>query len=333
MTTTAADDTTHPDARHHGPRVLAGLVLGLTVAVCLMLLAFAAPAIHSGPHDLPLAVAGPEPAVTEVTSALQERSPGAFEVITYASADEVTAAIEQREAIGGIVLGADGVTIEVASAAGAPYAPLLRNLGAGLAASGQQVTYEDVVPLTQDDPTGAGLSALALPLVFGGLASAGALVTLFKRSRTLRVAGSVAFSVLAGIAATVVLQYWFGTVDGPFWATAAAVSLGIAAISLTILGLESLLGYPGLALGALLMVFIANPLSGMATGPLWLPTPWGTIGQLLPVGAAGTSIRSVAFFDGNGSGAALLVLAIWAVLGLALVGLSSLRRSSVATTS
>jgi hypothetical protein len=85
-----------------------------------MLLAFAAPAINSGPHDLPLAVAGPEQAVAQVTGALAERSPGAFEVTSHASADEVTAAIEQRDAIGGIVLGADGVTIEIASAAGAP---------------------------------------------------------------------------------------------------------------------------------------------------------------------------------------------------------------------
>jgi hypothetical protein len=192
------------------------------------------------------------------------------------------------------------------------------------------VTYEDVVPLTADDPTGAGLNALALPLVFGGLASAIALVTLFKRSRTLRVVGSLAFAALAGIAATAVLQYWFGTIDGPFWATAGVVSLGIAAISLTILGLESLLGYPGFALGAVVMVFIANPLSGMATGALWLPTPWGAIGQLLPVGAAGTTIRSVAFFDGNGSGPALLVLEVWVLAGLALVGLSSLKGTRAA---
>ena len=48
------------------------------------------------------------------------------------------------------------------------------------------------------------------------------------------------------------------------------------------------------------MLFISNPISGLATGPQWLPHPWGTIGQFLPVGAAGTALRSVAYFDGRG---------------------------------
>ena len=60
--------------------------------------------------------------------------------------------------------------------------------------------------------------------------------------------------------------------------------LGIAAISLTVLGLNSLLGLAGIGLGAVLMLFVANPLSGLATGAAWLPSPWGTLGQYLPLG-------------------------------------------------
>jgi hypothetical protein len=304
--------------------VLAGVVLGLTAAICMMLLAFSAPTIHSGPRDLPLAVSGPDPAVTQLRTALEEKNPGAFEVTTYATVDGATAAIKDRDAVGGISIARDGrVTIQTASAAGSPYASLLRNIGAGLAARGQAVTYTDVVPLTSDDPAGSGLAALALPLAFGGTASAVIVATVFRRSRGLCVLGSVAFAVLAGLAATAILQHWLGAIDGPFWATAAGVGLGIAAISLTVLGLESLLGYAGAGIGALIMVFIANPLSGIATGPVWLPQPWGDIGQLLPIGAAGTVVRSAAFFDGAGSGHALLILAAWIVLGLILVALST----------
>ncbi|MBB5832374.1 hypothetical protein [Brachybacterium aquaticum] len=96
-------------------------------------------------------------------------------------------------------------------------------------------------------------------------------------------------------------------------------------ISLFVLGMESLLGYPGLGIGAILMMFVANPLSGMATGWQWLPSPWGLIGQLLPIGASGTLVRSVAFFDGHGAARPILVLACWAVLGALLVGLSAVR--------
>lgn len=66
------------------------------------------------------------------------------------------------------------------------------------------------------------------------------------------------------------------------------------------------------------MMFIANPLSGMATGWQWLPSPWGFIGQLLPIGSSGTLIRSVAFFDGEGIGMPLSVLFNWVIVGVAL---------------
>jgi hypothetical protein len=311
-----------------GPRALVGVVLGLTAVICLMLLAFATPAIHSGPHELPLAVSGPEPAVSQLRTALAENRPDAFAVKVHATSDDVASAIKQRAAVGGISVAPDGIRIHVASAAGAPYASLLHNIGSAFASEGQPVTYIDVAPLTSDDPTGSGVAALALPLALGGTLSAVALATMFRRSRTRRIVGSLAFSMVAGLAATTLLRFVLGTIDGAFWSTSAAVGLGIAAISLTVLGLEWLLGYVGVGLGALTMVFVANPLSGIASGPAWLPQPWGDIGQLLPIGAAGSLFRSTAFFDGAGNTSALLVLGGWVMLGLALLAMSTRRLSS-----
>jgi hypothetical protein len=331
--TPAIDQATapRPDAtppRQPAARVLIGLVLALAAAIGLMVVAFGAPSVHSGAHDLPLAVSGPPTAVDGLTRGLEQNQPGAFDVTTVADGDAVASAIENRDAVGGIAFDTSDptkVTVDVASAAGTPYAPLLRTVGASLAAAGDTVTYADVVPLTADDPAGAGLTALALPIMFGGMASAVTLVNVARRSRTRRVVASVAFSALAGIAATAVLQLGLGSVDGSFWLTAAGIGLGVAGVSLTVLGLESLLGYAGLGLGAVLMLFVANPLSGIATGPDWLPQPWGEIGQLLPIGAAGTLTRSAAFFDGAGAGQAVVVLVGWIVLGLLLVALSGLR--------
>ncbi|HLS76704.1 MAG TPA: ABC transporter permease [Nocardia sp.] len=316
--------TPNPDKPPAGPRALLAVVLGLTAAVCLMLLAFAAPALNSGPHDLPLAVSGPEAAVQQLRDTLTERDPGAFALTTYTDPEAVAEAIEARAAIGGISFTDAGTIVQTASAAGSPYAGLLKTVGAGLEADGLPVTYIDVVPLPAGDPAGSGISALALPLAFGGMASAAVLVTLFNRSRALRVTGAMVFSALAGIAATAVL-HGMGALGGMFWPTAAGVGLGIAAISLTVLGLESLLGFAGLGIGGLAMVFIANPLSGVATGPDWLPRPRGAIGQSLPIGAAGTVIRSAAFFDCAGSGRSVLVLLGWIALGLILVALSARR--------
>jgi hypothetical protein len=78
-------------------------------------------------------------------------------------------------------------------------------------------------------------------------------------------------------------------------------------------------------LGALTMIFIGNPFSGVGAAPELLPGPVGGLGQLLPPGAGGNLLRSTGFFDGAGAGDHAVVLAIWAVAGLAAVLAPALR--------
>lgn len=314
-----------PDAARPGLSWIkgVGLIVGLATAVALMLIAFATPAAKSGAHDVPIAIAGPEQAVSRLEAAVQQQNPGAITVQRVQDPAAVTDAIQHRDAVGGIVLGADGAQIQTASAAGAPYAALLKGLGSGLSEQGQKVTYRDVAPLTADDPAGAGLSAIGLPLAFGGMISALALSRLIRR-RGARAVASISFAVVAGVAATSVLWFVTGTFDQHFWLIAAAVAVGIAAVSLTVLGLESVLGYAGFGVGALLMMFLANPLSGIGTGWQWLPQPWGAIGQFLPLGAAGELVRSAAFFEGT-TARPVIVLTCWIALGLLLLAVSGLR--------
>lgn len=303
------------------------VVVGLSLAVPLMLLAFATPMINSGPEDLPLGISGPEKVTAGLEQKLDQAQPGAFEITQYDSAEAVTGAVHDRDVIGGISVGTDGaITITTTGGAGTPYTSLLKGMGSGLEQTGANVTYHDVAPLTEEDPNGTGLRALAMPLVFGGMISAVLLSNLLKTRPGLRILGSLATSVTVGLLVIAVLQFGFGSVDGNYLTTSLALALGVAAISLFILGLESLLGLPGLGLGAVLMMFIGNPLSGMATGWQWLPSPWGLIGQLLPPGSAGTLLRSVAFFDGHGAATSILVLSCWSLLGIALTALSALRQ-------
>ncbi|RRO98103.1 hypothetical protein CXF32_02105 [Corynebacterium bovis] len=294
-------------------RTLAALVAALTAALCLMLLAFFAPSLNSGPTDVPVAVSG--------TDSL----PGDLDVRTYGSLDEVREAVRHRDAVGGVALGPDGATVVTATGAGQPYPTLLKGVGSGLAAHGTHVTYDEVAPLAAGDPGGTALTVLALPLAFGGMASAAVLSFTMKRRYALRVIGSLAFSVLGGLALAAILQFGFDAVGGSYAELAAVLAVGIAATSMVVLGLEALLGVPGLALGAVLTLFVSNPLSGMATGWQWLPAPWGAVGQAMPIGAAGTAVRSVAYFDGNGMTQAVTVLVAWIVVGAAPVGLATLR--------
>ncbi|OLO75315.1 hypothetical protein BKH16_08805 [Actinomyces oris] len=299
------------------------VLVGVPAVLIVMLLCFLTPSLNSGAKDLPLAVAGPPQVTTQITSALEAKSPGSFETTTYDQPDQARQAVKDRKAIGAFTVDAEGVTVITASGAGTPYSQLLKGIGTGLEATGQHVTYEDVAPMTREDPTGVTISSLALPLAFGGNVSAVLLMTLLKKSPRLRLVGSMLMSVTSGLAITALLQFGFHTIDGSFWMTAGALSLGIAAISLTLIGAKDLFGFAGLGVAGFLLLFVSNPLSGIATGPQWLPAPWGEIGQLMPIGAAGTAMRSAVFFNGAGTGQAVIVLTCWALAGLVMSALGA----------
>jgi len=308
---------------------LVAVVLGLSAVIGLMLLAFVLPSINSGPHELKLGIAGPVQATTQISASLEASKPGAFDTRDFADADALRDAIRNRDVVGGIAVDATGPHVLIATAGGTPIAQTLTGVASGLAeSSGAKVPVEDVVPLTADDPAGAGLTALALPLVFGGIMPAVVLVQLFPRSIVKRVLGAGGVAVVAGFALTAILQFGTNSLDGNYLLTALALTLGMSAISLPILGLESLLGMKGFALGAVTMMFIGNPLSGMATTAAWLPAGWGALGQLLPPGAAGASVRSTAFFDGHGAATPLLVLACWIAVGIALCVAAGRKKAS-----
>ena len=321
------DDVTQENRTETGTerpvqRLLTVLV-GVPALLIVMLLCFLTPSLNSGAKDLPLAIAGPPQATNRITSALGAKAPGSFETTTYEQPDQARQAVKDRKAVGAIAVGTHGITVMTASGAGTPYVQLLKGIGAGLEATGQHVTYEDLAPMTNEDPTGVTITSLALPLAFGGNVSAVLLITLLRKSPWLRMLGAALMSLASGLAITALLQFGFHTIDGGFWMTTGALTLGIAAISLTVIGAKDLLGYPGLGLGGFLILFISNPLSGIATGPQWLPAPWGEIGQLMPIGAAGTAMRSAVFFNGAGAGRAVIVLICWALAGLVMSALGA----------
>lgn len=106
------------------------------------------------------------------------------------------------------------------------------------------------------------------------------------------------------------------------------LALAVLAVSATATGLVSLSGKPGIGVAALTMVLVGNPWSGVTSAPELLPEPAGTmIGQLLPPGAAGTLLRSVAYFDGAAVIGPLTVLLVWAVAGLTAVAMRARRAS------
>ena len=324
--TTSVDVDDTPPEKKQPPLLV--FVLALPVVLGLMLLAFAAPAVHSGAKDLPLAVSGPQQATSQITSTLEKQKPGAFDITTYSTPEQGADAIKNRDAVGGIAATGKGVVIQTAAGAGSPYSPVLKGIGASLEKQGQTVTYQELAPLPAKDPMGTVMTSAGLPLIFGGMATSAALFFTFRGSFGRRALGVVGVATVGGLLAAWILTGWFDAVDCSYWKLALAFGLGIAAIGFTVLGLAKNLGSVGFGLGAVTMLFLSNPISGLATGPQWLPHPWGAIGQYLPVGAAGTALRSVAYFDGRGASQAWIVLLCWAFGGFVLLSLGKWRKTA-----
>jgi hypothetical protein len=291
---------------HHRPRAVAILVVPLVVAAVLTL--FAWPLAKVGPRDVPVGVAG----------VAQLPQDDRFDVHRYGDEAALRAAIEDREVYGGFVASPSGAKVLTASAGSPMVAQMLTHAAAE---RGDAVKVEDVVAA---GPSSGAIGASVLPLVIAGLLT-GALAAAAGGSALRRVGLIAGGSVLAGLAATAIVQSWLDVVGGDWLANAGVLSLTVLAIATVVAGLEALISKAGVLVAALTMVFIGNPFSAVATGPEMLPSPAGAIGALLPPGAGGNLLRSTGFFDGAAAGQHLAVLGAWVLVGLAALAVATLR--------
>ena len=335
MSTATVDRHTVTDApaprRTTPARTVVALALALTAGLALLLAAFAWPATETRPRDVPVAVAGPPAAVEQVRAAVAQARPGAFDLTAAADAEVARQLVVDREVDGALLLGPDGPRVVVAGQGGPAVAQALTGL-AQAAGGAPSVPVEDVAPLPAGDPRGAALAAGALPFaMLGGVA--GALFTLRVRGLGRRVAGALLFALLAGPTAVAVLHGWLGALTGDRVAETAVVTLGLAGTALGVIGAAAVAGRAGLALAALAVVVLGNPLSAASSAPSFLPDGWSDLGQALPPGAIVAALRAVSGFDGTGAAGPVTVLTAWAAGGLLLVAAAALARRSARPTS
>jgi len=319
----------HAAPVHEPPAAIraTAIVVALTTALAILAIAFALPAARSKPHDIPIGAAGPQAASGQVADILEQHAPGAFALTYYPGEAALRDAIRNRDVYGGMSFRPDGRSLLIATGGSPVVAQMLTQIGNGVAQqAGVPLHTEDLAPPTADDPRGAGLAASALPITLAGLLPAVALVLLVRREVWTRLVAAVVFAAGAGVTIAALLRYVFGSIDQNLWGVAAGLTLGLLAAGLSVLGLGSLFGRGGLAVGALLALLLGNPLSGLTSAPEMLPSGWGTLGQWLPQGATATLLRSTAFFDGAGAATAIAALTCWAVTGTALVVIAAVRQ-------
>ncbi len=299
---------------------------GLAAVLAVIVLAFSWPSVTAEPRDVPIGITGPESAVAAVEANIAAAAPGAIAFEPYDDRAAAVRAIETREVYAAIVLGPNPELL-TASASSPVVTQLVTGIGAqlerGLQAQADPgaptvtLTVTDVVPLSSDDPRGTGFTAAMFPLLLGGMIG-GIGISVAVVGALRRVLAVGAYAVVGGLVLTAVLQSWFGSLQGNWGLNAVAIALTITAIAAPITGLVAILGRPGIALGPVLFMLIANPISGATLAPQFLPGPWGAIGQWFPPGASATLLRDLSYFPAADATVPWLVLALWAAAGLVL---------------
>jgi hypothetical protein len=181
-----------------------------------------------------------------------------------------------------------------------------------------QIKVTNVVPLSDNDSTGAGLAIAGLPLTIGGIIG-GVLTSMLVHSRRMRAVAVVVYGAVGGLALTLILQSWFGILQGDFGLNVLAAGLAVASTAALINGFVSLMGPGGIAIGAILTMFIGNPIASLQQPKEFLVGSWGDIGQFFVPGAAGTLLRDLSYFPDAAMATQWWVLIGWFVLGIALI--------------
>lgn len=301
----------------------------LLVGVLLVQLGFIASyvgAFHSPePRDLPVAVVGPDaPQRAEQVDAL-EGHPLDAEVV--ADESEAERRLREREVGGVLVIGPDRTDrLLVAGGDGAVQAQAVETVLRQVAeAQRRELEVVDAVPAGENDQRGLSGFYLAIGWVVGGyLAAAVVGIATGPRFRTLRrtavrLVVMAAYAALSGVGGAVLVGPVLGALEGRTVPLAVFGALLVLAVGLATLALQAWFGIGGVAAAIVLFVVLGNPSAGGAYPTSMLPSVFGRIGPALPPGAGTDGIRGIVYFDGAGVGNDVVVLAAWALAGLALV--------------
>ncbi|AYG03476.1 hypothetical protein [Gryllotalpicola protaetiae] len=306
--------------------VLGSLIVGL------FLLAFLWPVATAAPNGLKVAISGPAQTVSTLKGAIAKQTGGALSFTEVSGRSAAVSSIRNRDVYGAIVL-APQPEVLTASAANSSVAQLLDTAAGQLQnalqaqAPGVTVKTTDVVPLSSDDASGAGITAMSIPLVLGGMIG-GVLISLLVVGAVRRVVALLVYGAAAGLLTVLIGQTRFGFLQGGFFADWAVLSLAMLATAAAIVGLNALLGRGGIALGAVLTIWFALPVSGSTVPTPFLPSPWGSIGQLFVPGAGSTLVRTLSYFPDASGAQQWVVLGAWAVGGLLLTFLGHFRNAA-----
>jgi len=311
----------------------------LVFAVLLLQLGFITSYVgalhHPTPHQLSIAVVAPPQVSPKLVAALESVPDDAVKAVTATDRADATARIKDQKIYAALVVDPASTqdTLLVAEARGPAAATAAETIVTALDKSqGRTVKVEDVVPLAKGDAEGLSSFYLVVGWCVGGYLvasilgiSAGARPA--NRDRALIRLGTLAlYSIAAGIGGALIIGPILHALPGSTWGLIGLGSLVVFAVGTITMALECLFDIVGIGLAVLIFVVLGNPSAGGVFPPPMMPPFWRAIGAWIPNGAGTDVARSIAYFGGTNIAVPLLVLAAWAVVGIAVTMAAVIRR-------
>ncbi|WP_166140727.1 ABC transporter permease [Nocardioides ochotonae] len=282
------------------------------------------------PRNMPVAVVGEGEAAATFAEVLESGSDGALDVRVVADDDTVEDLMLDQEVVGAISLpGRDNVaTLHQAMGGGASQASLVTQLLTPAAiAEGWQVETVDHAPLTEGDGTGTLVLFAAMGMMLAGYVPLSGLLmgapNLLRLRRFMPLA--IGWGVLTSSLIWLILGPVVGAVSGHYPLFLGVGTLAVVAVTTAQLLFTKVMGPFAVLLGMLLLVVLGMPASNLAMSVDTMPAFFGWLHGVLPLPAAGETLRSVLYFEGNGAWRHVLTLALWFVIPLVLAALKERR--------
>lgn len=309
---------------------VSGRTAVLVIGVLLLQLGFITSyvgALHAPkPYRLSIGVAAPAQQQPQLVGALDQVPGQAVRATPVADQDTAIARIKDQKLYAALVVDPSGTqdTLLVASARGKSAATAAQSIVTPLEQQqGRTVRTQDVVPLPPGDANGLTSFYLVIGWCVGGYLvasilgiSAGSRPA--NRDRALIRTGVLAlYSIAAGLGGTLIAGPILNALPGSIAGLWGVGSLVVFAVGTVTMALECLFDLVGIGLAVLLFVVLGNPSAGGVFPPPLMPPFWRAIGAWLPNGAGTDATRSIAYFGATNLTVPLLVLAAWAVAGLA----------------
>lgn len=284
------------------------------------------------PHDMALTIAGPSATTEQVARALDDRAPGGFDVTRTTDPGSARKAVEDRTAVGAVLIDGDRVTTVVAGGGGRTAAVAVEQVGDRVATElGGTATVTDVAPLTKGDVSGTVLFFFVVACTVGAFMTLTVVAQAMPRARTRTAVGVGALaSLLIPVISFAVISIFVGDYGRSFGEIAAAIGVGMVytfAVAMLSLLFNMFLKNAAIFGQILFLIALNFPSGGGSSPASMLPAFWQFVHSGWFGSGAFEAIRSIVYFDGAQAGRWLLQVAIWAAAAPIVVVIAAIGRA------